>query len=137
MCLISHKCLQFVRFYINTLKYVLIPVRYPTKSKGRRSKWIPSRRSRGKLQKRNGCNKCRKNKQCNKEVCVNDNGHAKSFANICEANKYLMKQPKSLQLVSFALGGCKDLYQRKYSNTFQLGPTSGWGPHQVLGSLPL
>ena len=109
-------------------KNVLISVRYPKKGKWRRSKWIPSRRSRGKLQKRNGCNKCRKNKQCNKKVCVNDNGHAKSFANICEANKYLMKQPKSLQLVSFALGDCKELYSRKYNNTFQLGPISGWGP---------
>ena len=80
-----------------------------------RSKWIPSRRNRRKLQKRNGCNKCRKNKGCNKKVCVNDNGHAKSFANICEANKYLMKQPKSLKLVSFALGDCKELYSRKYT----------------------
>ena len=94
-----------------------------------RSRWIPSRRNRKKLQKRNGCNKCRKNKECNKKVCVNDNGHAKSFGNVCEAHKYLMKQPKSLKLVSFALGDCKELYSRKYSNTFWLGPFSSFWAH--------
>ena len=34
-------------------------------------------------------------KVCKRKVCVNDNGHAKSFSNICEANKYLKKHRKT------------------------------------------
>ena len=101
-----------------------------------RSRWIPSRRNRKKLQKRNGCNKCRKNKECNKKVCVNDNGHAKSFNNTCEANKYLMKQPKSLELVSFALGDCKELYsQCLYTEWFNLDDPTDKGDHEGVAQI--
>ena len=60
------------------------------------------------------CKKCSEDKTCGKKVCVNDNGHAKSFSNVCEANRYLSNlEPKKTQLLAIALGECKTLYKGK------------------------
>ena len=54
-----------------------------------------------------------KNKVCGQPICVNDNGHAKSFKNVCAAMKYL-RGKKRLAMISVGLGDCKALFSSKY-----------------------
>ena len=57
------------------------------------------------------CTRCEEDdaKVCGQPICVNDNGHAKSFKSVCEAMKYL-KNKRRLKSISFGLGECKALY---------------------------
>jgi hypothetical protein len=57
------------------------------------------------------CDSCTTDKCCNTTICLNDNGHAKSFENVCEANKYLQDKT-DLKLAAIGLGNCKNLFSR-------------------------
>ena len=53
-----------------------------------------------------------KNKVCGQPICVNDNGHAKSFKNVCAAMKYL-RGKRRLAMISVGLGDCRALFSSK------------------------
>lgn len=59
------------------------------------------------------CSRCKDHKGCSQKICVNDNGHAKSFSNVCDAMRYLYGK-KDINLIAVGLGICKDLYQSIY-----------------------
>ena len=51
------------------------------------------------LKKPVNCEACKADKICGQKVCLNENGHAKTFSNICQATSYLRNKRK-LKLVS-------------------------------------
>ena len=65
------------------------------------------------LRRKADCEACKKDKVCGQKICVNDNGHAKTFESVCEATSYLRKK-RQLKLVAIALGECKALFSSKY-----------------------
>ncbi|TRY69476.1 hypothetical protein TCAL_03259 [Tigriopus californicus] len=52
---------------------------------------------------------CGSHEGCNTPICLNDNGHAKSFASTCAAVQYL-KGKTQQTLIGIGLGTCRDLY---------------------------
>lgn len=52
---------------------------------------------------------CGSHEGCNTPICLNDNGHAKSFPNTCSAVQYL-KGKTQQTLIAIGLGSCRDLY---------------------------
>ena len=87
--------------------YILLNVPITVKDKSGKGKW--SRRPwLNKTPKR--CTRCEGDTEvCGQPICVNDNGHAKSFKSVCEAMKYL-KNRKKLKAISMGLGDCKALF---------------------------
>merc|ERR1712064_54710 len=83
------------------------------------------------------CKKCSEDKTCNRTVCVNDKGHAKSFSNFCEANLYLSNlEPKKTQLLAIALGECKSLYKGCiFTEWFDLDNPADKGDHESVGQV--
>ena len=56
---------------------------------------------------------CRQHKGCSLEICINDDGHAKTFKTVCEGLQYLAGK-KDRQLIAVGLGKCKSLYGGEY-----------------------
>ena len=52
---------------------------------------------------------CGQHKGCSLEICINDDGHAKTFGNVCEGLKYLSGK-KDRILIAVGLGKCRALY---------------------------
>ena len=53
---------------------------------------------------------------CKQPVCINDNGRAKSFPNVCRAMRYLAPR-KRLNVITVGLGNCKPLYSGNWRST--------------------
>ena len=59
------------------------------------------------------CDDCSRHPGCGQEICINDNGHAKSFRGVCDAMRYLHNKVDRIK-IALGLGQCKDLYSCKF-----------------------
>jgi len=60
---------------------------------------------------KHGNKKCKKDYGCNTEICVNDDGFAKTFPNVYLAYQYLSgPKLRKQQVIAVGLGKCSDLY---------------------------
>ena len=90
--------------------FLFLLVKYP-KAKWNKKRWL--------LKSPSSCQRCEKAKaSCGQKICLNENGHAKTFANICLAYKYL-RSKKSLKMFTMALGDCKALFTSKKMPRFE------------------
>ena len=68
------------------------------------------------------CDACEKDKYCmGQSICVNDDGHAKTFSNICEAVNYLSGRRAGMakrKVVAVSLGDCKSLFSSNIPQRF-------------------
>ena len=54
---------------------------------------------------------CKRNKGCKQTLCINDNGHAKTFKYVYQATNYLrQKKLKKTNVIAVARGKCTDVY---------------------------
>ena len=88
------------------------------------------------LRKRvNNCEPCQNDKVCGQKICLNENGHAKTFENVCQVTTYLRKKRK-IKLVSIALGECKALFSNcQYTEWFDLDDPCGEGEKESVGKV--
>ncbi len=73
--------------------------------KGHDRKWIS--------EKPTSCD-CGDHVGCKQEICINDDGHAKTFKNVCEGLKYMHDKTDRI-VIAVGLGKCKALYSSKFS----------------------
>ena len=55
------------------------------------------------------CHGCADHAGCRQTICLNDNGHAKTFTGVCEAMRYLHNKVDKI-IVAIGLGECRNLY---------------------------
>ena len=77
---------------------------FSVEKKGHGRRWSPGV---------NKCKSCGKHDGCKQPICVNDNGHAKSFSNVCKAVNYLSNK-KRLIVAAVGLGTCKELFSCEF-----------------------
>ena len=58
------------------------------------------------------CDECFRHPGCGQAICINDNGHAKSFKCVCDAMRYLHNKVDKIK-IAVGLGQCRDLYSCK------------------------
>ena len=63
------------------------------------------------------CDDCGRHTGCRQSICLNDNGHAKSFRGVCDAMKYLHNKVNRI-VVAIGLGECKQLYSCEFQFWF-------------------
>ena len=83
----------------------------------------------------NNCDACQNDKVCGQKICLNENGHAKTFENVCQVTKYLRKK-RQIKLVSIAMGECKALFSNcQYTEWFDLDDPCGEGEKESVGQV--
>jgi len=77
----------------------------------KKSPWAKRHNAKRRRKYNNDKKKCKNDEDCNENICINDDGHAKTFKNIWQATHYLgNRRVTSTQLVSVALGKCKKIF---------------------------